>query len=64
MDSLKSKTQNFFVRDDVTGDGRDAQCLEKKIREYNKTGKFNLPAKKTFDDRNKQTSLANSTNVR
>ena len=42
MDSLKNKTQHFFVRDDVTGDGKDAKCLERKIREYNKTGKFKV----------------------
>ena len=40
MDSLKNKTQFFFTRENVTGDGKDNQCLEKKIREYNKTGCF------------------------
>ena len=40
MESLKNKTQQFFTREEVTGDGKDEQTLEKKIKEYNKTGRF------------------------
>lgn len=40
MESLKNKTQVFFTREDVTGEGNDTQRLENKIKEYNKTGQF------------------------
>ena len=42
MESLKNKTQQYFVREDVTGDEQDEQKLEKKIKEYNKTGRFTM----------------------
>ena len=40
MDTLKNKTQTFFTREQVTGDDKDTQTLERKIKDYNKTGKF------------------------
>mmetsp|Transcript_42932 Transcript_42932/g.56791 ORF Transcript_42932/g.56791 Transcript_42932/m.56791 type:complete len:89 (+) Transcript_42932:396-662(+) len=50
MDSLKNKTQQFFTREDVTGDGKDTQTLEKKIREYNKTGRFTMANNQEMDE--------------
>jgi len=42
MESLKNQTQTFFVKKDITGEGKESQNLEKNIREYNKTGRFAL----------------------
>ncbi len=42
MDQLKNQTQTFFMKKDITGEGKETQNLEKKIKEYNKTGKFEL----------------------
>ena len=61
MDSLKNKTQQNFIRDDVTGDGKDANCLERKIREYNRTGKFSVHVNKVYDDYNKHGTPGHST---
>ena len=44
MDSLKNTTQTFFTRDQVTGEGKDNQNLERNIKLYNKTGTFGLPS--------------------
>ena len=42
MESLKNQTQTFFVKTDITGEGKETKNLEKNIREYNKTGRFAL----------------------
>ena len=44
MESLKNTTQTFFTRDQVTGEGKDNQNLERNIKIYNKTGTFGLPS--------------------
>ena len=44
MESLKNQTQTFFVKTDITGEGKETKNLEKNIKEYNKTGRFALAA--------------------
>ena len=45
MEALKNKTQTFFTKDQVTGEGKETDNLEKNIRMYNKTGTFGEPSK-------------------
>ena len=57
MDNLKNRTQTFFTRNQVAGDPQNND-LEKKIRDYNKTGKF-APVSKNHED--SMIALANTT---
>ena len=59
MDQLKNQTQTFFTRANVTGDGNQPQELEKRIKAYNKTGKFQVVGRNQFDPDNSN-CLSNS----
>ena len=61
MEALKNTTQTFFTRDQVTGEGKETQNLEKNIKTYNKTGTFGTPgaAFNTGDDLTLQNSNPN-----
>jgi uncharacterized protein YccT (UPF0319 family) len=65
MESLKNQTQTFFVKTDITGEGKESKNLEKNIKEYNKTGRFALavnsvsPNSSTTNDKNLKMNTTN-----
>ena len=65
MESLKNQTQTFFVKTDITGEGKETKNLEKNIKEYNKTGRFALavnsvsPNSSTTNDKNLKMNTTN-----